>query len=88
MPGQGLQPVPPGIPPAPVTFASAPPLVAAPPAAVSTARPVPGPELEPEPALAPARKRLPAINWEQFMGVKLLAWVGGLAAFLAVAFFV
>jgi Predicted membrane protein (DUF2339) len=33
-------------------------------------------------------KAVPAINWEQFMGVKLLAWVGGLAAFLAVAFFV
>ena len=40
------------------------------------------------PALEPARKLVPAINWEQFMGVKLLAWIGGLAAFLAVAFFV
>lgn len=27
-------------------------------------------------------------NWEQFMGVKLFAWVGGFALFLAVAFFV
>lgn len=26
------------------------------------------------------------INWEQFMGVKLFAWVGGLALFLGVAF--
>ncbi len=42
----------------------------------------------PEPALAPVRPLVPAINWEQFMGVKLLAWIGGLAAFLAVAFFV
>jgi len=42
----------------------------------------------PQPALEPARTFVPAINWEQFMGVKLLAWVGGLAAFLAVAFFV
>jgi len=33
----------------------------------------------------PAR---PAINWEQFMGAKLFAWLGGLALFLGVAFFV
>jgi uncharacterized membrane protein len=37
----------------------------------------------PEPA--PARA---AINWEQFMGAKLFAWLGGLALFLGVAFFV
>jgi uncharacterized membrane protein len=30
----------------------------------------------------------PRINWEQFMGVKMFAWVGGLALFLGVAFFV
>jgi uncharacterized membrane protein len=34
------------------------------------------------------RQTVPAINWEQFMGVKLFAWVGGLALFLGVAFFV
>lgn len=28
------------------------------------------------------------INWEDFLGVKLFAWVGGLALFLALAFFV
>src|SRR6185312_14943867 len=28
------------------------------------------------------------INWEQFMGVKMFAWIGGLALFLGVAFFV
>lgn len=27
------------------------------------------------------------INWEQFMGVRLFAWLGGLALFLAAAFF-
>ena len=37
-----------------------------------------------EPAMAP----FPAIDWEQFMGVKLFAWVGGLALFLGVSFFV
>ena len=31
---------------------------------------------------------LSAINWEQFMGAKLFAWIGGLALFLGVAFFV
>lgn len=35
----------------------------------------------------PAREA-PRINWEQFLGVKLFAWAGGLALFLAVAFFV
>src|SRR5437667_12319141 len=34
---------------------------------------------------APAR---PPINWEQFMGAKLFAWIGGLALFLGVAYFV
>src|SRR5262249_61974937 len=32
--------------------------------------------------------RKPPINWEQFMGAKLFAWIGGLALFLGVAFFV
>src|SRR5881227_4146854 len=30
----------------------------------------------------------PPIDWEQFMGAKLFAWIGGLALFLGVAFFV
>ena len=30
----------------------------------------------------------PPINWEQFMGAKLFAWIGGLALFLGGAFFV
>lgn len=33
-------------------------------------------------------RRALAINWEQFMGVKLFAWIGGFALFLGVAFFV
>lgn len=36
----------------------------------------------------PLRPSLPTVNWEQFMGVKMFAWVGGLALFLGVAFFV
>jgi uncharacterized membrane protein len=35
-----------------------------------------------------AATRRPPINWEQFMGAKLFAWIGGLALFLGVAFFV
>jgi uncharacterized membrane protein len=35
----------------------------------------------------PAPERNP-INWERFMGVKLFAWIGGFALFLAVVFFV
>lgn len=43
----------------------------------------------PQPASASwADQPLNAINWEQFMGVKLFAWIGGLALFLGVAFFV
>ena len=30
----------------------------------------------------------PALNWEQFMGVRLFAWLGGFALFLAMAFLV
>ena len=37
--------------------------------------------------LAP-QPSLPTINWEQFMGAKLFAWIGGLALFLGVAFFI
>jgi uncharacterized membrane protein len=43
--------------------------------------PEPAPAWSPEPAA-------PAINWEQFMGAKLFAWLGGVAAFLGIAFFV
>jgi hypothetical protein len=44
------------------------------------------PQVSAEPG-APAR-RLPAIDWEVFMGVKLFAWLGGLALFLGVVFLV
>jgi len=45
-------------------------------------------ETEPEPAAAPSSFKLPAFNWEQFMGVKLAAWLGGFALFLGAVFFV
>ena len=44
-----------------------------------------------EPESTPSEQpsfKLPSFNWEQFMGVKLAAWLGGLALFLGVALFV
>src|SRR5258708_5441933 len=40
------------------------------------------------PAFEPPHSATPKINWEQFVGVKGFAWVGGLALFLGVVFFV
>ncbi|MFN0129033.1 MAG: DUF2339 domain-containing protein [Verrucomicrobiales bacterium] len=48
--------------------------------------PVPSREFEPSRKLEPAPA--PSMNLEQFMGVKLFAWVGGLALFLGVILFV
>src|SRR4029079_6662311 len=47
----------------------------------------------PQELLAPkapqvAKPTKPPINWEQFMGAKMFAWIGGFALFLGVAFFV
>src|SRR6266536_370672 len=41
-----------------------------------------------ETKLPPAIQAKSPIDWEQFMGAKLFAWIGGLALFLGVAFFV
>ena len=40
------------------------------------------------PPLAPLRPSVSKINWEQFMGVKGFAWLGGFALFLGIAFFI
>ncbi len=37
---------------------------------------------------SPPRSIAPEVNWEQFMGVKGFAWLGGFALFLGVAFFI
>ena len=58
---------------------------------MAAAASAPRPPLAPKPVSAgfPApQPSLRAINWEQFMGAKLFAWIGGLALFLGVAFFV
>jgi uncharacterized membrane protein len=52
----------------------------------ATLQPPPLPPLEPR-TTAATTPRI-RIDWEQFMGAKLFAWLGGLAGFLAVAFFV
>jgi hypothetical protein len=77
-----VTPVPKTTEPRPV--AVPPPLPAEVLAAAETPAPAPPPPTK-VPLPPPAR---PAINWEQFMGAKLFAWIGGLALFLGVAFFV
>src|SRR5688572_26592286 len=72
---------PPPIPSAPPPIPSIPRLEPVIAAAALPQEPLPGPAAEPEPAFR-------AVNWEKFLGVKLFAWVGGFALFLAVAFFV
>lgn len=74
-----------------------PPLAAARPIASPVIEPVPH---TPPPPLPPRIERFkesppvsrpspsPAINWEQFMGVKGFAWMGGFALFLGIAFFI
>src|SRR6266700_1056493 len=57
-------------------------------AAAAAAPPPPMPPQPPSGDLPAPQPSLPAINWEQFMGAKLFAWIGGLALFLGVAFFV
>src|SRR5205085_8892497 len=34
------------------------------------------------------KRTKPPIDWERFMGAKLFAWIGGVALFLGIAFFV
>ena len=80
------------------------PPVAAPPPLHPTPRPTPAPVLAAaeryeermaEPA-APIEQEVPSASgepdapfaWEQFMGARLFAWIGGLALFLGIAFFV
>lgn len=67
------------------------PVAMTPPSPIATVGPPPLPPSAPsfpfEPAAAP-KSMLPELNLEQFMGVKLFAWLGGLALFFGVAFFV
>src|SRR5947208_5065670 len=49
--------------------------------------PIPAELIEPSAPKSARPVKLP-IDWEQFMGAKLFAWIGGLALFLGVAFLV
>ncbi len=86
----------------PQAAAAAAPTPAFQPETVEAAAPAPetkaGPEAAPPPFIprpaaerpwaSPALPTLPAIDWERFMGVKLIAWLGGFAMFLGVVFFI
>ena len=78
----------PPIPPVPKPVAAPKPVVPPQPPPIVAPLPVSAAPTPPRPAAAAPRPTAPAINWEQFMGVKLFAWIGGLALFLGVAFFV
>ncbi len=77
--------------PAPILSSQPPPVPAA-------ARPTPSDDQESDEAAPPQRDEpdpqfkkpawVESFDWEQFMGAKLFAWLGGLALFLGVVFFV
>jgi uncharacterized membrane protein len=92
-PATAAAPVPaPAVVTPPPVIATPPPVPPAPAAAVPEPPPLPPvitpPPVIPPPAAPPEPVRRVAINWELFMGAKLFAWLGGLALFLGVAFFV
>ena len=62
-------------------------LAASEPPPVAVAEPV-RPVYTPPPPVPAGPGWLESINWEQFMGAKLFAWLGGLALFLGLAFFI
>ncbi|HVZ63811.1 MAG TPA: DUF2339 domain-containing protein [Lacunisphaera sp.] len=78
--------VPPATVPSPSVGEEEAPPVLAPETTVAPPRPVVVPPVYTPPPREPGW--LESINWEQFMGAKLFAWLGGLALFLGVAFFV
>lgn len=59
---------------------------AAPPPKRVAVPPVAPPLIAPPVVAQPERLSSPSWNWEQFMGVKLIAWVGGFVLFLALVF--
>ena len=75
----------PPIPPLPKPVAAPKPVVPSQPPPIVAPLPVSAAPTPPRPAPAPPRLAGPAINWEQFLGVKGFAWIGGLAFFLFVA---
>jgi uncharacterized membrane protein len=81
-----------GEPSAPLVKIASPPaslMTPAPAASETAAKPPPIPHEFTQPSVPQVSiPTKPPIDWEQFMGAKLFAWIGGLALFLGVAFFV
>ncbi len=73
--------------PPPVEPAGPPPLPVSLPVMASEKAPSEA-EPAPEPVVPPPARVMPSLNLEQFLGVKLFAWLGGLALFFAIVFFV
>jgi len=73
--------------PAPASAEEIPPTLMPKPS-LATPELTPPPPAAPRPAFGPGSMQGVNVDWERFMGVKLFAWLGGLALFLAVAFFV
>jgi uncharacterized membrane protein len=48
----------------------------------------PAPPVPPPPFRTPVPDQVPGIDWESLLGVRLFAWIGGLALFFGVIFFV
>ncbi len=94
-PGTPVAP-PPLVPTSPASAAKPPAPTMPRPASASGTPPAPVPPLPVLPAPAPVftkvavteGSRFGGLNLEQFMGIKLFAWIGGFVAFLGVAFFV
>jgi uncharacterized membrane protein len=87
-----VQPEPPVAAPEPKVEAAPPPIPAITPAPV-VSKATQGPSSIPQELLTPKARQIakptkPPIDWEQFMGAKLFAWIGGFALFLGIAFFV
>lgn len=79
LPAAAVSPIQREIPPKPAPMSAAPPVS-------EPVRPQFIPPIPPlRPAMAP-KPAIPKINWEQFLGVKGLAWISGLALFLGIAF--
>ncbi len=100
-PAPAVAPAPQSVTPPPAPAPAKPVVVSAPPV-VSIPLPAPAPQSVPadlppvlppviaasRPVYVPPAPAPSGINWEQFMGAKLFAWLGGFALFLGVAFFV
>jgi hypothetical protein len=76
----------PPVPSAPVPGIT-PPVAAIPTPSIPSPPSAPRP-FEPETPPSKPPPTTPEVDWEEFMGAKLFAWIGGLALFLGIAFFV